>query len=142
MSNVITGAWVELKTDIETHIGLQFGATITEAIALENGNHEYKRIAKRDIAKGENVEIRDVFDSFYEVENERLIQIAKYSQGKNKIQCYNGKNGVLSDSTVYYNGKGNIFVKESSRTVKLSNDRGTVARVDIFANAKRHAVNG
>ena len=140
MSNVITGAWTQLTTDIETHLGLQFGTTISNAISLEPGTYSYRNIAKRDIAKGSDVIFKDSFDSYYEVDGERLIQVAKYSEGKNKIQCYNGKNGILNNSDVYYSSKGNIFVKESSRTVKLSNDRGAVARVDIFANAKRHTV--
>ena len=139
MSNVITGAWTELTTDIETHIGLQFGATITEAIELD-GNYVYRNIAKRDITKGEDVDFKGSFDSYYEVDGERLVQIAKYSVGKGKIQCYNGKNGLLNDTEVYYTGRGNLFVKESRRTIKQQSNSGSpVVKVDIFANAKRTA---
>jgi len=137
MSNIISGAWTVLTTDIETHIGLQFGATITEAIALDSGNSVYRNIALRDIAKGEDVDTRDAFTRYYEVDGEKLVQIAKYSQEKNKLQCYNGKNGLLSDTTVYYNGKGNMYVKESQRTIKQQSDRGEYVKTDIFAGKKK-----
>lgn len=139
MTQVITGAWTPLTTDIETHVGLQFGTTITEAIELVKGeNYVYRNIAKRDITRGEDVDFKGNFDSYYEVDGERLVQIAKYSTGKNTIQCYNGKNGILSDTPIYYTGRGNIFVAENRRTVRQQSGNGSpVVRTDIFANAKR-----
>jgi hypothetical protein len=134
---VISGSWLPLNTDIETHMGLQFGVNVTEVLDLDDVNTTWKSIALHDIARGDNVDTRKSFDSFYAVDDERLVQIGKYSKDKEVLQCYNGKNGLLDGATVYYNGRGNLFVKDSQRTIRQIPAKGGYVKTDLFAGKKR-----
>lgn len=137
MSNsTSTAQWQELTTDIETHVGLQFGVNIQGAIALERGNYVYRNIAKRDIPQGADIDFKQSFDSYYEVDGERLTTIGKYGATSNKVQCYTGKNVLHDNATLYYTQRGTLMVKESDRSVNAI-DKPLTPRTDIFANAKR-----
>lgn len=129
--------WQELTTNIETHIGLQFGVNIAQAIALERGNYSFKRIAKRDIAKGEDIDLKTTVDQFYEVDGERLATIGKYGATSNKVQCYTGKNTLKDNVNIYYTQRGALMVKESDRIINTVNSAPVTPKTDIFANAKR-----
>ena len=132
-----TAQWQPLTTNIETHLGLQFGVNIADAIALERGNYQYRNIAKSDIAKGSDVDLRNTIDSYYEVDGERLVTIGKYGATSNKVQCYTGKNALKDNATVYYTQRGTLMVKESQRVVNTVNTAPVTPKTDIFANAKR-----
>lgn len=132
-----TAQWQPLTTNIETHLGLQFGVNIAEAIALERGNHDYRNIALKDIAKGADVDTRKELDSFYEVEGERLVTIGKYGATSGKVQCYTGKNRLTDNATVYYTQRGALMVKEAQRLINTVDSAPLTPRTDIFANNKR-----
>lgn len=132
-----TAQWQELTTNIETHLGLQFGVNINQAIALERGNYTFRNIAKRDIAQGSDVVIKDAFDSYYEVDGERLATIGKYGATSNKVQCYTGKNMLKDNVNIYYTQRGALMVKESDRIINTVNSAPVTPKTDIFANAKR-----
>lgn len=132
-----TAQWQDLTTNIETHVGLQFGVNIKDAISLGDIAYNYRNIALLDIAKGSDVDTRKALDSYYEVDGERLVAIAKYGRTSNKVQCYTGKNKLADDATLYYTAKGVLMVKDSERVVVADGVKPTVARTDIFADLKR-----
>lgn len=137
MTSTSTAQWLPLTTNIETHLGLQFGVNIKDAVALERGNYVYRNIAKSDIAKGSDIDLRTAIDSYYEVDGERLATIGKYGATSNKVQCYTGKNMLKDDATVYYTQRGTLMVKESERVINTVDSAPVTPRTDIFANAKR-----
>lgn len=132
-----TAQWQPLTTNIETHLGLQFGVNVSDAIALERGNYVYRNIAKSDIAKGTDVDLRTAIDSYYEVDGERLATIGKYGATSNKVQCYTGKNALKDGATVYYTQRGTLMVKESDRVINTVDNVTVTPKTDIFANLKR-----
>lgn len=132
-----TAQWQPLTTNIETHLGLQFGVNVNDAVALERGNYVYRNIAKNDIAKGTDVDLRNTIDSYYEVDGERLATIGKYGATSNKVQCYTGKNALKDNATVYYTQRGTLMVKESDRSINTVDNAPVTPKTDIFASLKR-----
>ena len=137
MSTTSTAQWVVLTTNIETHVGLQFAVNIKEAVALNSIDYKYRNIALNDIAKGEDVDTRRAFDSFYEVDGERLVTIGKYGATSNKVQCYTGKNKLVDGATLYYSQRGALMVKDSERELNTTTSPAAPVKTDIFANHKR-----
>lgn len=129
--------WNTLTTDINVAIGLAFATTLPEREML-NGNASagFKQIAKRDIAKGQDVTRQDL-ERFWTMDDERLVQVGAYSVDKNKYQAYTSSHGIKDGATLYYTAKGQLFVKESAHLVRQGDTKAYAPQVkaDIFAKA-------
>lgn len=128
--------WNKLTTDINVAMGLAFNANIPEYhLVNEVEGAKFNQLAKRDIAKGQDV-TRDDLDRFYSVDEERLITIGKYSVKTNQYQPYNASHGVQDGATLYYTNGGALMVKESDHLIRNGDSKAyVVVHKDIFAKS-------
>lgn len=137
MATTTNAQWQPLTSTIEVHLGLQFGTNVSSAVALTRDNYVYRNIAKRDIAKGDDTDLKSAFDSFYEVDGERLTTIGKYGATSNKVQCYTGKYKLNDNVNVYYTQRGTLMAKQSDIVINVVDSKPVTPATDIFANLKR-----
>ena len=120
----------DVKLDVA--MGLAFGKNIAQTILLSGDNYEYKKLAKHDIEKGEQVEPKDL-DSFYEVDKEPLVKVGHYSSKNDTVLFYSAKYVIKNDCTLFYTTSGNLLVKTSESAINATKESPTRVIINPLA---------